>query len=62
MYPGQPGADEGDLFRRSVPYSPCFDLFYENVGQMPDVHATVMQTDFAVEMNLATLRHIAASV
>lgn len=61
-YPGQPGSDEGDLFRRSVPPGPYFDLFYENVGQLPDVHATVMQTDLAVGLNLATIRHIAASL
>jgi hypothetical protein len=60
MYPGQPGDDEpGGLFHRKVRPAPCFDLTYENVGQMPDVHATVMQTDFAAGLNLTAVRHIA---
>jgi hypothetical protein len=62
-YPGQAGGDQaGELFRRKVASAPSYDLFYENVGQLPDVHATVMQTDFAAGVNLATIRHIAASL
>ncbi len=60
LYPGQPGDDEPDgLFHRKVKPAPCFELTYENVGQMPDVHATVMQTDFAAGLNLTAVRHIA---
>jgi hypothetical protein len=60
LYPGQPGDDEpGGLFHRRVTSAPVFDLTYENVGQLPDVHATVMQTDFAAGLNLTAIRHIA---
>ena len=60
LYPGQPGDDEPDgLFHRKVKPAPLFELTYENVGQMPDVHATVMQTDFAAGLNLTAVRHIA---
>jgi hypothetical protein len=63
MYPGQPGDDEpGGMFRRTVSPSPYYDLYYENVGQFPDVHATVMQTDLAAGINLMTIRHIAEAV
>ena len=62
-YPGQPGVDEpGSMFHRSVIPSPLFELTYENVGQMPDVHATVMQTDLATGFNLTSIRHIAESL
>jgi hypothetical protein len=42
--------------------APWFDLTYENVGQLPDVHATVMQTDFAAGLNLTAIRSIAQAV
>ncbi len=60
LYPGQQGVDEpGELFHRKVRPAPWFDITYENVGQLPDVHGTVMQTDFAAEVNLAAIHHIA---
>ncbi len=54
-YPGKDGAEEATE-------SPFYNLWYENVCQLPDVHATVMQTDFAAEANLTVLRCIAESV
>jgi hypothetical protein len=60
LYPGQAGEDEpGGLFHRVVKPAPVFELTYENMGQMPDVHATVMQTDFGAGLNLMAVRHIA---
>jgi hypothetical protein len=62
-YPGQAGGDRpGEVFRRTVAPNPYYDVLYENLGQMADVHATVMQTDFAADVNLAIIRHIAESV
>jgi hypothetical protein len=53
-YPGKEGA-------RAARMSPVYDLWYENVGQLPDVHATVLQTDMAAEVNLAIIRRVAES-
>ena len=54
-YPGQPGAEEPGQ-------SPVYTIWYENIGQLPDVHATVLQTDLAAEINLTAMRCIAESV
>jgi hypothetical protein len=62
-YPGQPGGDApGTSFPRTVAPSPIYDLSYEIVGQMPDVHATVMQTDLAAGLSLAAIRAVAKSL
>ena len=50
-YPGKPGGE--DVGKHSV-----YTIWYENTGQLPDVHATVMQTDFAVEANVTIMRTI----
>jgi hypothetical protein len=42
--------------------SPAYEIWYENVGQLPDVHATVLQTDLAAEVNLTAMRCIAESL
>ena len=47
---------------RSIRRGAYYRITYENVGQMPDVHATVLQTDLAAEVNLTALRRIAESV
>ncbi len=49
-------------WKRTVGRAPFYKLFYENVGQLPDVHATVMQTDLAAEINLTVVRVIAESL
>lgn len=54
-YPGKCGADDPGT-------APCYAIWYENVGQLPDVHATVMQTDLAAEINLTAMRSIAESL
>lgn len=54
--------DDGSVFTRTVRHAPAYHLYYENVGQLPDVHATVMQTDLAAEINLTILRHVAQSL
>ncbi len=54
-YPGKEGAEE-------LGSGPYYSLWYENVCQLPDVHATVMQTDFAAEVNLTAVKCIAESV
>lgn len=54
-YPGQPGAEPSGQ-------SPVYSIWYENIGQLPDVHATVLQTDLAAEINLTAMRGIAESV
>jgi hypothetical protein len=62
-HPAQRQTDDvGSPFKRSVERAPVYRLYYENVGQLPDVHATVMQTDLAAEINLTILRHIAQSL
>ena len=45
-----------------VPGLPYYSLWYENLCQLPDVHATVMQTDMAAEVNLGLVRGIAESL
>jgi hypothetical protein len=52
-----PGGPDG----RTAEEAPVYSIWYENVGQLPDVHATVLQTDFAAEVNLAAIRCIAAA-
>jgi hypothetical protein len=54
-HPGKEGAED-------FAPGPYYSLWYENVCQMPDVHATVMQTDLATEVNLTAVRTIAESV
>ena len=54
--------DPNGMFTRTVRKSPVYHLYYENVGQLPDVHATVMQTDLAAEINLTIVRRIAQSL
>jgi hypothetical protein len=62
-YPGQPGTDAPDApFPRTVAPGPSYDISFENVGQMPDVHATVMQTDLAASLSLACISHVAQSL
>lgn len=62
-HPGQTGDEDPHTpFTRRVDAAPYYDLYYENICQLPDVHATVLQTEFATEMNLSILRQIAASV
>lgn len=62
-HPAQDHRDTGDgMFSRKVSSSPYYSLYYENICQMPDVHATVMQTDFAAEINLTAMRAIARSI
>lgn len=59
-HPAQTQTDDASSpFKRTVDRAPAYHLYYENVGQLPDVHATVMQTDLATEINLTILRHIA---
>ncbi len=52
-----PGGPDG----RAAEVAPVYSIWYENVGQLPDVHATVLQTDFAAEVNLTAIRCIAAA-
>jgi len=59
-YPGMPG--EGGTWKRSVTETPHYHIVYENTGQLPDVHATVMQTDLGAGTNLTAMRRIAESV
>jgi len=54
-YPGTPDGEE-------VGQYPVYTIWYENLNQLPDVHATVMQTDFAAEVNLTAVRTIAESI
>lgn len=54
-YPGKPGGEEAGE-------SPVYSIWYENLCQLPDVHATVMQTDFAAEVNLTVMRAVAEAV
>jgi len=54
-YPGSPGGEP-------VGESPVYSIWYENLCQLPDVHATVMQTDFAAEVNLTVMRAVADSL
>jgi hypothetical protein len=54
-YPGSPGGEE-------VGESPVYSIWYENLCQLPDVHATVLQTDFSAEVNLTILRTVAESL
>ncbi|MCJ7822172.1 MAG: hypothetical protein MUQ26_03665, partial [Armatimonadetes bacterium] len=54
-YPGKPGESDADA-------ASLYAIWYENVGQLPDVHATVMQTDLAAEINLTAMRCIAESL
>lgn len=54
-YPGQPGGEE--VGKHSV-----YTIWYENTCQLPDVHATVMQTDFAAEANLTIMKTVAESL
>lgn len=62
-HPAQQQTDDaGSFFQRTVRRAPTYHLYYENVGQLPDVHATVMQTDLAAEINLTILRHVAQSL
>ncbi len=56
-YPGQRGG-RGEEFGAG----PYYSIWYENTCQLPDVHATVMQTDFAVEMNLTLMKTIAEDI
>jgi len=55
------GADPGMPVEK-VPGLPYYSIWYENVCQLPDVHATVMQTDTAAEINLTLVRGIARSI
>ena len=54
-YPGKPGSEDAGT-------ASLYAIWYENVGQLPDVHATVMQTDLAAEINLTAMRCIAESL
>jgi len=54
-YPGKEGGE-------TAGEAPVYSIWYENVGQLPDVHATALQTDFAAEVNLTAMRCIAESL
>ena len=54
-YPGAPGGE-------AVGEAPVYSIWYENLCQLPDVHATVMQTDFAAEANLTIMRVVSESL
>ena len=54
-YPGKDGESHAGESSR-------YAIWYENVGQLPDVHATVLQTELAAEINLTAMRCVAESV
>jgi len=54
-YPGKDGESHAGEASR-------YAIWYENVGQLPDVHATVLQTELAAEINLTAMRCVAESV
>mgnify|MGYP001607358069 FL=1 len=59
-HPAQDPDDDGQgMFTRKVNAAPFYNLYYENLCQLPDVHATVMQTELAAEINLTTVQEIA---
>jgi hypothetical protein len=61
QYPVAGANDDRGMFSRGVGESPYYDLLYESVGQLPDVHATLMQTDFTVELIRTIIQTVAAA-